>query len=147
MKNREKYTEEILDIVCSGDGFAVRKDDKRLIACHKISCGDCYFNSTGGCDEATFKWAESEYIEKPVISKRDKAFLDYLKWYEYIARDANGNLYAYISMPTKLSNCWGAAIFKSLARLDIDFPMVKWSDDKPWKIDELKELEVVDEYE
>ena len=148
MKNREKYTEEILDIVCSGDGFAVRKDDKRLIACTKISCIDCYFNSTGGCDKTIFKWAESEYIEKPVISKMDKAFLDYLKLCKYIARDANGNLYAYASMPIKLSDCWGGieTDCKSLVKLDIDFPMVKWSDVEPWKIEDLKELEVVDEY-
>ena len=142
MTNREKYAEQILDIVCSGDGFAVRKDDKRLIACAKIRCSDCYFNSTGECEEATFKWAESEYIEKPVISKRDKAFLDYLKGYKYIARDDCGKLYAYTSIPPKLS----VDTCKSLTRLDIDFPMIKWEDTEPWKIEDLKKLEVCDEY-
>ena len=36
---------------------------------------------------------------------------------------------------------------KRLTGLDIDFPMVKWSDDEPWLIEDLKKLEVVDEYE
>lgn len=30
--------------------------------------------------------------------------------------------------------------------LDIDFPMIKWEDDKPWLIDDLKKLEVVEGY-
>ena len=36
---------------------------------------------------------------------------------------------------------------KSLRMVDIDLPMVKWSDDKPWLIENLKKLEVVDSYE
>ena len=29
----------------------------------------------------------------------------------------------------------------------IDLPMVKWSDDSPWLIEDLKQLEVVEDYE
>ena len=29
----------------------------------------------------------------------------------------------------------------------VDFPMVKWEDSEPWLIEDLKKLEVVDEYE
>lgn len=29
----------------------------------------------------------------------------------------------------------------------VDFPMVKWSDKKPWLIEDLKKLEVVENYE
>lgn len=29
----------------------------------------------------------------------------------------------------------------------IDFPMVKWSDSEPWLIEDLKKLEVVEDYE
>lgn len=147
MKNREKYAEEILDIVCRGEGFAMRKDDKRLTACNEISCIDCCFNSDEGCDEATYKWAESEYIEPAKISKKDRVFLDYLKGYEYMTRDGDGELYAYITKPKKGLRNWADARFKSLRGLDIGFPMVKWSDAEPWLIEDLKELEVVDEYE
>lgn len=148
MTNREKYAEQILDIVCSGARLAMRKDDKCLTACAEISCDDCWFSGTGRCDEVTYKWAESEYIDPVKISKKDREFLDYLKGYKYIARDGSGKLYAYTSIPIKLSDFWGTVgTCISLARLDIDFPMVKWSDDEPWKIEDLKELEVVDEYE
>ena len=90
--------------------------------------------------------AETEYIEQPKISKKDRAFLDYLKGHKYIARDYGGRLYAYTSMPVKQSDCWGDAYCKSLTRLDIDFPMIKWSDSEPWKIEDLKKLQVYDEY-
>lgn len=31
--------------------------------------------------------------------------------------------------------------------IDVDFPMVKWEDSEPWLIEDLKKLEVVEEYE
>lgn len=34
-----------------------------------------------------------------------------------------------------------------LDSLNIDLPMIKWSDDKAWLIEDLKKLEVVEEYE
>ena len=78
----------------------------------------------------------------------NRAFLEYLKCYKYIARDDGGELYIYMSIPTKRSDCWGAdGAYRSLRGLDIDFPMVKWSDEEPWLIKDLKKLEVVDEYE
>lgn len=89
--------------------------------------------------------------EKPVISKRDRAFLDYINtnWH-YIARDLNDDLYVYIREPFKVIDCWesaGCEINRSLQMIDINFPMVKWSDSKPWLIEDLKKLEVVDSYE
>lgn len=80
--------------------------------------------------------------DKPKISKKDRAFLDYLIGYKYMARDDDGILYAYTSIPTISSRYWGDTIYKNLARLDIDFPMIR-EDSEPWKIDDLKKLEVV----
>ena len=151
MKNIEKYAKEILGFACSvNDRMAVRKATMRTIGCSGFSCGYCLFGKADYCNEEMAKWAESEYIEQPKISRKDRAFLDYLKGYKCVARDNDGKLYAYISIPKKLlaCACWGADDeCKSLARLDIDFPMVKWSDAEPCKIDDLKKLEVVDSYE
>lgn len=41
----------------------------------------------------------------------------------------------------------GSGALKSLQKFNIDFPMVKWSDDSPWLIEDLKKLEAVDSYE
>lgn len=146
MKNKEKYASEIIEIACSGGSIAVTKEGEHVVRCGNIACSECLFVPLD-CEKIR-EWAESEYIEKPVISKKDRAFLEYLKCYKYIARDDDGELYIYMSIPTKRSDCWGAdGAYRSLRGLDIDFPMVKWSDEEPWLIKDLKKLEVVDEYE
>lgn len=149
MKNKERYAKEIMEIACSGNSIAVIKKSGYIVPCNISRCSLCLF-SGHNCKGKVREWAESEYIEKPVISKRDVSFLDYLKGYKYIARDFDGKLYAYTSIPTKILDYahWrtnGAC--KRLTGLDIDFPMVKWSDEEPWLIEDLKKLEVVDEYE
>ena len=150
MKNKEKYAKEIVEIACSGGKLAMRKDDKCLTQCSGLRCPNCYFGDTDSCDKAIQEWAESEYIKKPVISKRDRAFLEYLNVnIGYITRDMDCSLFAYISKPRKNTNSWisNGELCKSLRMLNIDFPMIKWSDDEPWLIEDLKNLEVVEEYE
>ena len=146
MKNREKYAEELLNVACAGKRVAIDKQTMQIRGCEGLSCGNCLF-SCGDCDTKLAEWAESEYVELVKISKRDRTFLDYIEGYKYIARDGDGELYAYITKQKKRLRNWADARFKSLAGLDIDLPMVKWSDDEPWKIEDLKKLEVVDEYE
>lgn len=150
MKNKEKYAKEILEIACSGGSIAVTKECRRIVPCDSIYCVTCLFCDTD-CKENVKEWAESEYIEKPVISKRDRAFLEYIgTGINYITRDMDGGLFIYISEPHKLIDCWESSWCesdKSLKFFKLDFPMVKWEDSEPWLIEDLKKLEVVDEYE
>ena len=96
------------------------------------------------------KWAESEYIEKSVISKRDIVILDYFRSnLKYIARNEDGKLFAYEAQPIKGKTYWKCTRGNCLLlnkQLNIDFPMVKWSDEEPWLVEDLKKLEVVEEY-
>lgn len=150
MKNKEKYAKEIMEVACSGDSIAVTKGSERIVKCGSIACSECLF-APPNCVKEIREWVEQEYIEKPVISKRDRAFLDYINAnVRYIARNMDGSLYVYISKPYKIIDCWCSDEFeksKSLRMVDIDLPMVKWSDDSPWLIEDLKNLEVVDSYE
>lgn len=150
MKNKEKFAKEILEIACSGDSIAVIKKSGRIVPCNGTICGLCLFRGYD-CEKNTREWAESEYTENPVISKKDRAFLEYLNAnINYIARDMDGSLYVYISKPFKIVDCWesaGCEINENLRMVDIDLPMVKWSDEEPWLIEDLKKLEVVDSYE
>lgn len=62
----------------------------------------------------------------------------------------DGDSNVYIRKPFKTFDFWKTVGFekrKSLRMVDIDLPMVKWEDDKPWLIEDLKKLEVVDSYE
>lgn len=157
MTNKEKYVKELAELACNESDIAVSKATGKPIDCNIIKCDRCalYKGGTYNCDTchgALRKWAESEYNEKPVISKKDKAFLEYLKEeYKYIARDKNDVLYAYNAEPCKARESWNSGCsdywFHLNHRFDVNFPMVKWSDEEPWLIEDLKNLEVVEEYE
>lgn len=151
MKNKEKYAKEIVEIACSGDALAVSKVTGKPISCTKTSCEHCNCYNDFLCEEKRLReWAESECIKKPVISKMDRAFLDYLNCnYKYIARDMSGELYVHFSKPHKIIHYWNSTdeLSNGLKIFNIDFPMIKWSDSEPWLIEDLKKLEVVAEYE
>lgn len=156
MKNKEKFANEITEIVYRGGNVAVDRKNGEPIACEnkKFKCENCicYIVNTCCCEnERVNEWAESEYIEKPVISKKDRMFLDFLKdrW-KYMARENMANaIYMFTEIPKK-TECGYS--FTSEARristdFNVDFPMIKWSDEEPWLIEDLKKLGVVEEYE
>ena len=150
MKNREKFAKEILDIACNGGVIAVTKDNK-VVCCRDINCEQCLFHKTNYyesyCDyEATMRWAESEYVEEPTITSREKNFLDLLlPNYKYIAKDKNGFLLAYTEKPIKILETWGMANCALINMFDIKFDFIKREDEEPWRIEDLKKLEVKDE--
>lgn len=151
MKNKEKYAEEIIEIACNGSSIAVERKSGCIMQCSGMNCADCLFSGKEDCCEAIRRWSESEYIEKPVINKKDRAFLEYLdKKFKYITRDGKTLLDVYSMKPSKGLDSWvrkSGDYFCFYDRIDVDFPMVKWEDDKPWLIEDLKKLEVVDSYE
>ena len=153
MKNKEKYLDKIIDFACTRDNIAVNIKGE-VVGCSSLICENCKFGKKEDCETATRKWLEEEYVEPPVISKRDRAFLEYLREdHKYIARDESGNLFVYETKPRKSVTCWN---MDSLVRegylclnrhFNIDFPMVKWEDAEPWLIEDLMNLNLVDEYE
>lgn len=150
MKNKEKYSKKIVELACDGNDIAVDKRTGKVDSCDYISCSNCLFNDNKDCDKPRREWAESEYIKKPVIDKKDRVFLEYLgEELKYIVRSKSDNLIAYQNSAEKREDGWVIDFgeIKSLQKLNIDFPMVKWEDDEPWLIEDLKKLEVVDSYE
>ena len=79
MKNKEKYSKKIVELACDGNDIAVDKRTGKVDACLCIPCSNCLFNDSKNCDKGRREWAESEYVEKQVISKIDKAFLEYIR--------------------------------------------------------------------
>lgn len=152
MKNKEKYEKQILTFACKIETFGVDEETREVEECIHIKCSKCKFYALDKtCEECRREWAESEYIGKPVINKRDRAFLEYIgTGINYITRDMDGGLFIYISKPHKLIDCWESSECesdKSLKFFKLDFPMVKWADEEPWIIEDLKKLEVVKNYE
>ena len=152
MKNKEKYEECVLTFACDEWGFGVYEKTGEMESCMKMQCTDCLFYvKEETCRTSRRKWLESEYVKKPVISKKDRAFLEYLREeFKFVARDEGGKLFAYKVQPKKENTYWKCTRGNCLllnGKLNIDFPMVKWSDSEPWLIKELKKLEVVENYE
>ena len=105
MKNVEKYAKEIVEDASSTEkAIAVCKETMKPCDCSatSIRCKNCICSVDDSCEnEPLYKWAMAEYIERPKISKKDRAFLDYLEGYKYMARDGDGELYVYITKPKR----------------------------------------------
>lgn len=156
MKNREKFAKEIVDIACSGRSIAVTKDNE-VVCCDNINCESCMFDSlidhigrSQACSDRLREWSESEYVEKPIITSREKNLLDaLLPSCKYIARDNNNELYIYNEKPTRRDCDWylNDGIFCRISTMFFGnmFDFIKWEDEKPWSIEDLKKLEVKDE--
>lgn len=156
MKNGEKFAKEILDIACKGGSVAVTRDNK-VVCCNDIDCESCIFDScdkhigrSQACYDRVREWAESEYAEKHTITSKEKKFLDLIvaKW-KYLVRDEDKNLYVFDSLPIKEWDGWCVKnmlmhnyyyISKKLFGDMFDF--IKWEDEKPWLIEDLRKLEV-----
>lgn len=149
MKNKEKFKDKIVDIVCNGGSIAVDNTTYEPVDCNRVDCTTCLFYGCGGCSDPLIEWANQEYKDPVVISSNDKLFLDYINDdFVYIARDKNCKLYAHIDKPKKypINGVWVASKEICLYEYNIDFPMIKWSDEQPWKISDLKKLKVVKNY-
>lgn len=150
MKNKEKFKDEIVNIICDGNSIAINKETYLPTACSGFECSNCLFYTVKlNCTDALVKWANQEYKETNVISFNDYFFLGFIKdKFKYIARDENGNLYAHAINPKKYKEygVWIGTDAINLFKFNIDFPMVKYTDEQAWKISDLKKLKVVKKY-
>ena len=64
-----------------------------------------------------------------------------------MTRDEDGRLFIYKERPQKGSKTWlYYPEWFGIHKAKVRFPMVKWENKEPWLIEDLKKLEVVDEY-
>ena len=132
--------------------MVLHKKTGEIERCTEMHCVKCLFHGKKEtCYTSRLKWLNSEYVENQVISKKDRIFLEYLSVnIEYMARDMSDRLYTYIRKPYKQIDCWSSSACeteKALWMFNVDFPMIKWNDSEPWLIEDLKKLEVVEDYE
>nr|DAO24871.1 MAG TPA: hypothetical protein [Caudoviricetes sp.] len=127
---------EVVDV--NGAKFEVYRGERCFITTQSYTRGDL--------EEIANIWGNNheEYIEKPKISRSDRTFLDYVPDdYKYMARDEDGRLFIYKERPRRGSEMW---IYDSewfgIHKVKVRFPMVKWEDEEPWLIEDLKKLEV-----
>lgn len=74
MKNKEFYKDEIFEVACKRDRFAVNKMTKEIDCCFEMNCCDCLFDSCC-CGSRAMKWLEEEHLE-PVLDDVEKRYLE-----------------------------------------------------------------------
>lgn len=103
MKNREYYKDQIYEVACRHDRFAINKTTKKIGGCLELSCSDCLFNP-GGCDcyERALKWLEQEHVE-PILNGKEKQYLEnfirpFKDRVKSIAKWRHLDIYAYLQL-------------------------------------------------
>ena len=149
MTEREFHAKEILDVACNRHKIALDKESEKVVDCITLPCRKCGFAIGGfsrNCEETAREWCASEHIERPKLSKNEKIFLELLnpKCCKYMARDKEGKLFIFLDEPFKNDAFWnGHRMFACLSSIiieNLNFNMVKWEDEKPWSVEDLKKL-------
>lgn len=144
MKNKEKYQNEICNVIATGrlckfkHRFIIKKD-----TCQGLSCDEC--------QELTKKWFDEEYKEPIELAKAEYYILKNIDpKFKWIARDKNFTLCIFDEEPSKFTEGWDIdytfgnfvdiSVFKHL------FKFIKWQDEEPRNIQKLLEnCEVIED--
>lgn len=138
MKNKEKFSKEIVEVAITGQSIAVSNNGK-IGSCREIRCKDCKFVNSEDCDSQLKEWAEAEYIEPKVFTEEEKAILRALPNANWVARDMSGFVHIYGLKPDKRTCYWAkeGQNFRVKAFCDCEFSAVKWEDSEPTSREEI----------
>jgi hypothetical protein len=143
MLNAEYYKEKIKKV-----GLAFGFVNGEIVPCSETACNECDFQRdvVTGCSLKTVEWLISECKEPVTLTAKEKHFAECLID-GFVARDKNNDLYWFKVMPEKTGEAW---MHKSNTRLSkingVDmfsfnpFPFIKWEDEEPWAVSELRKL-------
>lgn len=154
MNNLEYYKEEIVNSMERAWFCSWFLDFGKNIRARRLNdCDNCMFREGVSCAKNKVNWLLAEHKEEPKLTANEKKFLELLnKNYKYIAKDKDGRLYYYSFCPDKKEEEWhtfgdefsSAIYIEKESFKNVNFPMINWEDEKPWKIEDLLKLEVVE---
>lgn len=148
MTNFEFYKDEIFR--CLGEeNYGVAIINNKPERC-EARCRSCIRqNIVGECvDKLLFEWLYAEHIEKPKLTKRERAFCEAVQT-GWIARNSSEKLFWYKGEPYKHQykywTCVDVGFRMGMDMFDLPFDFIKWEDEKPWAVEDLLKLEVQEE--
>lgn len=154
MINAERYIDGILKT--NNCDFGFNKRDRKIIECEAKLCDVCLFNPKNNkeddpsCNVAKLKWLVSENEEPIKLNRLEYEILKFGQ-FGYIARDEDGNLFAFSLKPEKVKDIWDCNIKKNvtysrdLTLFNELFDFIKWEDAEPTSVKEvLNNCEVVE---
>lgn len=140
--NMEHFRSEIEDV---GYRFAlVNGEIQKCIGTYCVQC-DFYKFKFGNCNGDRIYWLMSEYKPEPVLTQREKGFVECIR-HGWIAADEVGSKMWYEDKPKKDKepNVW---LGKKIVTLNDDyFPFITWEDEEPWAVSDLRKLKVREEH-
>ena len=147
--NMEHYRGEIEAILNKKEVIAISKLDGSIFACNEDECEQCICCNGRDeelipCDVTLMRWLMSEYKPEPVLTAREKHFVEFVLE-GWLARDKYCGLYHYFDKPTKECATWevdGCAVVYLDKFGDNLFPFITWEDEEPWSVEDLRKLKV-----
>ena len=130
------------EIAMINDSYDSHLEAQPQICIHLRHGSGTWIHST--MDEAEAALIDAGYIENPYpeedeppeLTEEEREVLSglYDRDFEYLARDADGKLYAFRDKPEKDGAYWNSAEGDRAERIDEDFDFVVYEDEKPWSI-------------
>ena len=147
--NMEHFRSEIKEIIARHKHFLPAVVDGKPVECEGLGCNKCMlYEATEPCSIHFVKWLMSEYKPEPVLTEREKHFVEFAQE-GWLARDEEGDLWWYREKPEKGTESWknGKVLYSFKGMLDFKqyFRFITWEDEEPWSIKRLRELKVADE--
>lgn len=142
MTNFEYYADEIKAV-----GHSYSMIDGKIVNCKEkgMMCEFCIFAETGECIPDIIEWLYQEYKESPELTYNERMLCEVMN-YEYLARCKNGQLVAFKDKPVKGGVAWNSQtdmmVITDRRFKDCNFSFIKWEDEEPWAVSDLKKLGV-----
>ena len=139
--NMEHFRSEI-----EKNDYSIALVNGEIKRCSKMrTCDECDFEMVG-CSTRKIKWLMSEYKAEPVLTQREKGFVECVDdgW---IARDKDDYLHWFEEKPTKGEDWWEYCCNESSCAMlrERYFPFITWEDEEPWSVESLRKLKVCNE--
>lgn len=138
MTNREWLMEQMQNM--SDEEFAEAIFIPKIMEEEVCKGFDCFPRE---CEDCKLNWLQAEHKEKPKLSDAERVILENIsKMYKWICRCNNGFLYVASGTepPFKEDGMWKVYFPKkndALEPFNHLFKFIKWSDKKPYNIEEL----------
>ena len=127
-------------------GYCISLHNGEVRDCNEgsFNCLECGFQNMYedfGCQRAIIRWLMSPYKPEPVLTAREKGFVERIG-HGWIAADEKGFKMWYEKKPykTKEPNVWIET--KVIPINDDYFNFITWEDEEPWSVEELRKLKV-----
>lgn len=144
--NIEYYGDFIKKLITEYPHFVLCVVDGKPSVCEEDQkCEECqYYGKCEKCSIDFIKWLMAEHKEDPVLTAREKGFLECIGG-GWISRDSDGALYWSDMEPRRDVKGYWFDCESNYTTLDADYFSFVTCDEKPWTVTDLRKLKVGDQ--